>query len=138
MTAKGFVGGTIKQKRSGTFDRQHWWLKDGEAQLQFNVVWESGMCNLADYFAKHHTGKHHLMVRPICSHCSSSPTSLQGCAETFENKEGGQGFNGVTNQPRLSHEQDPISQRHLDDSVREKRTSQTNIHFTKHSIRNIS
>ena len=65
QTAKGFVRCTIKQKRSRTFDRQYWWLKDREAQLQFHIVWEPGIYNLADYFTKHHTGKHHLQVRPI-------------------------------------------------------------------------
>ena len=138
QTAKGFVRGTIKQKQSRTFDRQYWWLKDREAQLQFNIVWEPGIYNLADYFTKHHTGKHHLQVRPIYLHCSSSPTTLQGCAKIFQDKEGGQGFNGVTNQARLNHEWGPTSQRHHADSVREKRTSQNNTHFTKHSIHHIS
>ena len=43
QTAKGFVRGTIKQKRSRTFDRQYWWLKDREAQLHFNIAWEPGI-----------------------------------------------------------------------------------------------
>ena len=108
QTAKGFIRGTIKQKRSRTFDRQYWWLKDREAQLQFNIVWEPGIYNLADYFTKHHTGKHHLQVRPIYLHCSSSPTSLQGCAKILENKEPGQKFtreqkfSGVTDDSRLT------------------------------------
>ena len=104
QTAKGFVRGTIKQKQSRTFDRQYWWLKDREAQLQFNIVWEPGIYNLADYFTKHHTGKHHLQVRPIYLHCSSSPTTLQGCAEILENKVPGQRQQiiGITNDPRLN------------------------------------
>ena len=102
QTAKGFVRGTIKQKRSRTFDRQYWWLKDREAQLQFNIVWEPGIYNLADYFTKHHTGKHHLQVRPIYLHCTSSPTSLQGCAKIFDNKEPGKVSSGVTNDSRLT------------------------------------
>ena len=67
-TAKGFVNGTTKQKRSGTFDRRFWWLKHREAQLQFHVIWDAGICNLADYPTKHHPTQHHKLVRPICLH----------------------------------------------------------------------
>ena len=79
QTAKGFARGTIKQKRSRTFDRQFWWLKDRIAQLQFNVVWEPGIHNLADYFTKHHPGSHRYRVRPIYLLEESSPCTLQGC-----------------------------------------------------------
>ena len=84
-TAKGFVNNTIKIKRSKTFDRQFWWLKDREAQQQFEVVWEAGIYNLADYPTKHHLSPHHKKVRPIYLHEGDrSPTSLQGCNEIFE------------------------------------------------------
>ena len=65
-TAKGFVNNSIKQRRSKTFDRQFWWLKDREAQLQFHVVWEAGIYNLADYATKHHAAQHHKKVRLFC------------------------------------------------------------------------
>ena len=48
-----------------------------------------------------HTGKHHHQVRPIYLHGTSSPTSLQGCAKIFDNKEPGKGSTGVTNDSRL-------------------------------------
>ena len=95
QTAKGFVRGTIKQKRSRTFDRQFWWLKDRIAQLQFNVVWEPGIHNLADwivepgihnladYFTKH-PGSHHYRVRPICLLEEASPCTLQGCIKLMD------------------------------------------------------
>ena len=67
-TAKGFINGTIKQKRSKTFNQQHWWLKDREMQLQFHVVWDAGIYNLADYPTKHHLASHHKLVRPIYLH----------------------------------------------------------------------
>ena len=56
-------------------------------------------------------------------------------AKTFENKEGGRGFNGVTNQTGLnqgmSGSQNERSKRYLSaDSAREKRTPQFDIHFT--------
>ena len=62
QTAQGFIRGTIKQKRSRTFDRQFWWLKDRSTQLQFDIVWDLGIYNLADYYTKHHSGKHHKLV----------------------------------------------------------------------------
>ena len=48
-TAKGFVNNTIKPKRSKTFDRQFWWLKDREEQKHFEIVWEAGIYNLAGF-----------------------------------------------------------------------------------------
>ena len=79
-TAQGFVNSTIKQKRSRTFDRQYWWLKDWEAQLQFSTIWEPGCFNLADYYTKHHMPSHHKRVRPIYLYEGDrSPTTLQGC-----------------------------------------------------------
>ena len=84
QTAKGFVRGRIKQKRSRTFDRQYWWLKDREAQLQFNIIWEPGIYNLADYYTKHHSGAHHLKVRPIYLYEANSPTTLQGCIRIMD------------------------------------------------------
>ena len=84
-TAKGFINGTIKQKRSRTFDRQYWWLKDREAQMQFHIVWDPGIYNLADYSTKHHTAQHHKQVRPIYLHENTSPTHLQGCNEILTN-----------------------------------------------------
>ena len=64
--AKGFINGAIKEERSKTFDRRYWWLKDRESQLQFHVIWEPGIYNLADYPTKHHASSHHKLVRPIC------------------------------------------------------------------------
>ena len=84
QTAKGFVKGTIKQKRSRTFDRQFWWLKDRIAQLQFNVIWEPGITNLADYYTKHHPGSHHQRVRPIYLLEEDSPCTLQGCIKIMD------------------------------------------------------
>ena len=84
QTAQGFIRGTIKQKRSRTFDRQFWWLKDRTAQLQFDVIWDPGIYNLADYYTKHHPGSHHKKVRPIYLYEASSPTTLQGCIKIMD------------------------------------------------------
>ena len=84
-TAKGFVNNTIKQKRSKTFDRQFWWLKDREQQLHFHVVWEAGIYNLADYPTKHHSAQHHKTVRPIYLHVEGrSPKHLRECEAILE------------------------------------------------------
>ena len=85
-TAKGFVDGAVKQKRSRTFDRQHWWLKDREAQMQFHITWEPGICNLADCSTKCHPAQHHKRVRPTHPHKMTSPAHLQGCDKTLANK----------------------------------------------------
>ena len=83
QTALGFAQNTIKQKRSRTFDRQFWWLKDRATQQQFYITWGPGKSNLADYFTKHHPGSHHKLVRPIYLHEATMPTTLQGCIEVF-------------------------------------------------------
>ena len=64
-TAKGIITGTIKQKRSKAIDMRFYWLRDRYEQKQFNVFWESGKYNLANYRTKHHPGHHHKKVRPI-------------------------------------------------------------------------
>ena len=70
---------------SRTFDRQFWWLKDREQQLQFRVVWDAGIYNLADYPTKHHTSQHHKAVRPIYLHVEGkSPRTLRDCEAILE------------------------------------------------------
>jgi len=79
-TAKGFASNTIKQKRSKVFGRRLWWLKGREAQLQFHVIWEPGIYNLAGYPTKHHAGQHRKLARPTCLHePGKSPRAIQEC-----------------------------------------------------------
>ena len=57
-----------------------WWSKDREALLQFWVVWDAGIHNLADCPTKHHPAQHHKLVRPVCLHVDGkSPGSLKDC-----------------------------------------------------------
>ena len=65
MTAKGILTGTIKQKRSKAIDMRFYWLKDRQEQGQFDITWEPGKHNLADYLTKHHAASHHRIVRGI-------------------------------------------------------------------------
>jgi hypothetical protein len=39
------------------------WLRDREAQGQFNIYWRPDATNMADYFMKHHAPAHHVNVR---------------------------------------------------------------------------
>ena len=81
-TASGIINGTLKQARSKAIDMRFYWLLDRSAQKQFKIYWERGIKNLADYFSKHHSAKHHKQLRPIYSYMESkSPSSLQGCIE---------------------------------------------------------
>jgi hypothetical protein len=58
-TAEGIIKGTIKQKRSKSIDMRFYWLKDRQEQGQFDICWEPGKTNLADYTTKHHPSSHH-------------------------------------------------------------------------------
>jgi hypothetical protein len=79
-TVEGIIKGTIKQKRSKSIDMRFYWLKDRQEQGQFDICWESGKTNLADYTTKHHPSSHHKQVRPICLYMKDeSPRTLQGC-----------------------------------------------------------
>ena len=89
VTAKSFVQGTIKQKRSKGCDRKCWWLKD--RAKEFNITWAPGKTNLADCHSKHHIGTCHSKVRTIhlCEGKESS-TDLQGCVDSLSKAHGGQ------------------------------------------------
>ena len=81
-TAQGILTGTIKQKRSKAIDMPFYWLKDRAKQGQFEIYWEPGKNNLADYPTKHHSGTHHATVRPIYLYdAEKSPTTVKGCVE---------------------------------------------------------
>jgi len=62
-TAEGVINNKIQPKRTKAMDMRFHWLRDREAQGQFNVYWRPGNTNLADYFTKHHAPAHHANVR---------------------------------------------------------------------------
>ena len=81
-TAEGIIKGTLKQKRSKSIDMRFYWLKDQQEQGQFDICWEPGKINLADYTTKHHASSHHKRLRPIYLFMGDeSPCTLQGCIE---------------------------------------------------------
>ena len=62
-TATGFIHNNIHQKKSKSWDMRYHWLRDRQTQQQFNIYWDKGTNNHADYFTKHHPVKHHLDIR---------------------------------------------------------------------------
>ena len=63
-TANGIANQTVKQKHSKTIDMRYHWIQDRIKQGQFQVYWQPGSSNLADYFSKHHSPGHHKIMRP--------------------------------------------------------------------------
>ena len=102
-TVYGIANSTIKQQRSRAMNKNFFWIIDQVDLKNFRVVWAPGLENLADYFTKHHTAKHHLKVRPYYLHMDNSPkylakapspSRLRGCVESV--------FHGYTKQSPLA------------------------------------
>ena len=54
------IWGTMKQKMSNAMDMRFNWLKNRvNEQQQFEIFWDKGIHQLADYPTKHHPGPHH-------------------------------------------------------------------------------
>ena len=67
-TATGFVYDNIHQKRSKSWDMQYYWLRDKMNQRLFNLYWDKGSNNHADYSTKHHPTSYHRATRNIYVH----------------------------------------------------------------------
>ena len=78
-TAKGVLTANLRQKLSKAFDMQYWWIKDRIKQRQFDLVWEPGKENRADYFTKHFPPKHHLLQRHIFLQQAKSNQTARVC-----------------------------------------------------------
>jgi hypothetical protein len=61
-TSEGVINNKIQPKRTKAMDMQFHWLRDCEAQGQFQIYWCLGKTNLVDYFTKHHPLAHHVNV----------------------------------------------------------------------------
>ena len=61
--AVGIAQNTLKLKRSKTIDMRYHWIRDQVLAKTFNVTWQSGNSNLADFFTKAHPVHHHLAMR---------------------------------------------------------------------------
>ena len=51
--ANSIVNGKAKQKRYRAIDIRFYWVRDRIQQNHFNVLWEEGNKNLADYVTTH-------------------------------------------------------------------------------------
>ena len=85
-TAYGIINDKIKQNRSKAMDMRIYWLKCREAQKQFDIYWEKGATNLADYFTKHHSQAHHKAVRAIYLLDEQQRLSAEGCAKVLQDR----------------------------------------------------
>ena len=63
-TAVAFAKGTLKAKKSKTWDMQYNWIKDQEQQNQFYVYRKQGSDNNGDYYTKHFPCSYHHQIRP--------------------------------------------------------------------------
>ena len=62
-TATGFVYNNIHQKKSKSWDMRYHWLRDRQTRREFDIYWDKGSNNHADYFTKHHPTKYHQEIR---------------------------------------------------------------------------
>ena len=53
-TAASFVKDMLKQKCSKAWDMRYHWLSEQQNRKIFNIYWDKGSRNLADYHTKHH------------------------------------------------------------------------------------
>ena len=74
-------------------EMRFFWISDKCAQQMYALHWHPGQENLADYQSKHHTGAHHMKVRPWYLHEANSPkelpralrpSALKGCVGTLD------------------------------------------------------
>lgn len=72
--AVAIANNTVKQKRSKAIDMRFNWIRDRVKQGHFSVTWRPGSENLADYFTKAHTVKHHLALRIL--YVTDPPTAV--------------------------------------------------------------
>jgi hypothetical protein len=63
-TAMGIANDSVKLKRSKSMDMRFYWIRDRVRQGHFQVFWQPGKQNRADYYTKHHHVKHHIKMRP--------------------------------------------------------------------------
>ncbi len=75
-------------------EMKFFWIGDKVAQEMYDITWQPGMENLADYQSKHHIGSHCVAVRPYYLHQENLPrtlphatrhSTLKGCVGTLEN-----------------------------------------------------
>jgi hypothetical protein len=61
--ADAVINGKIQPKRTKAMDMRFHWLRDHECQQKFQIYWQPGKLNYADYWTKHHPESHHRNMR---------------------------------------------------------------------------
>ena len=88
-TAHGILTSAIRQKRSKAFDMNVYWIRDRIKRKQFNIFWDKGKNNKADYFTKHFPPQHHKATRyqylqpPTPLQANAVHSLVQGCVTTI-------------------------------------------------------
>jgi hypothetical protein len=55
LTAEGVINHKIQPKQTKAMDMRFHWLCNRDTQGQFQIYWQQGKLNIANYFTKHHT-----------------------------------------------------------------------------------
>jgi hypothetical protein len=98
---EGVIDNKIQPICTKAMDMHYHWLRNWEAQGQFNIYWRPGGTNLADYFTKHHAPAQHVNVRAEyltrvkdlaearqTKQSSDKIATLQGCVRQTSLREG--------------------------------------------------
>jgi hypothetical protein len=92
--AAGIANKSLKQLRTKSIDMKFHWIRDRTQKHEFQVVWQQGIDNTADYFTKvhptaHHRLRRHLYVRTLSigRHASTiTPSRVNGvCCSQISN-----------------------------------------------------
>ena len=95
-TASGIANNAIKQNKSRSMDMRYHWVRDKVQQGLFNVYWDKGSRNKADYYTKHHSPSHHQLMRPQYLYCNAALATLshqihralRGCVDPMPTSSG--------------------------------------------------
>ena len=68
VTATAFIHQTMQHEKSKSWDMRYWWLKEKLVQSEFDIFWDKGVNNWADYFTKHFAPSVHQLLRPRYVH----------------------------------------------------------------------
>ena len=63
-----------------------YWLKCRQQQKKFDVYWDNGKNDFADYFTKHHSPSQHKAVRPIYLFNQNNKLDIRGCIKILNNR----------------------------------------------------
>ena len=63
-TAFKFAHNNIKHRHAKHMDMRYHWIQDKQIQAVFEIFWQYGIENYADYFSKHHMDIIHRHARP--------------------------------------------------------------------------